>query len=256
MMGCRRGRTRFTVCGLRDCLAVLLGLTACPGLVTPTLLRAAEHQDGVDTRPVITRIHARQLATVLQKAGFAAEFDEVDEDENVVDLSIDGYHAVVFVWDDGARIEFYGGFSDCTLTPGVINAWAASDRLSRVSVSESGSAGVKADLYLQPGVTREMINFYCRAFLADFREFVDVTIPLDGPEDDPFKDSTEDPFGTPAGPPMDDPFGEDPFGTPGSADPGPDLFDAGPESPSPPKAKGLFDDPFSEVPSASDGRAL
>lgn len=246
--------THLTVSGRTAWCALIGGLLFAFEAGIPTALMAAEQQGDVDARPVITRVNARQLATVLQKAGFAAEFDEEDEDENVVDLSIDGYHAVCFVWDDGARIEFYGGFSDQTLTVGVINDWAASDRLSRVCVSDRGSAGVKVDLYLAPGVTREMVVFYCRAFHADFRAFVDVTIPRDAPDDDPFVEPIEDPFETPVAPLGDNPFGsEDPFGVPGSGDEGPDLFDAGTESPSPSKGDGLFDNPFGDVRSESDG---
>jgi hypothetical protein len=118
------------------------------GIIPLATLTANELPGEADSRPVITRINARQLATVLQKDGFAAKFDEESEEKNVVVVRIDGYRAVCFVWDEGARIEFYGGFNDETLSPAAINDWASGDRLSRIFISSRGTAGIKLDLHL------------------------------------------------------------------------------------------------------------
>lgn len=258
-IGCGEG-TRVGVLGAlgitRFWLLFFAAAVSWCGTIEPLAVVAAEQSDVASTRTVITTINAKQLATVLQKAGFAAEFDEEDDNGNVVDLTIDGYHAVCFVWADGARLEFFAGFSDQTLTANVINDWAGSNRVSRVYVSEDGTAAVKSDLYLKSGVTRDMLVFYCQAFNDDFRTFVDVMIPIDGSEDDPFSiapTEREDALEAPVPPAADDPFSADPFGDPGSGASGLDEIDDAPAPPSPPEGDGLFDNPFGDALSASSG---
>ena len=191
----------------RDCV-VCLFVAIILGVVSDTA-RA-------ETRTVITEITAEQLATVLSKGGFDATVRERDEDNNVVDLTFGDSSAAVFVFRDGGLISFFSGYTDLTVTDSVINTWAGSDRLSRTYVSDEGHASMQLNLHMSPGVTRETILFYCKAFIVDHETFLELCIPLEergnpfgvGGED-PFGDPNSDPFG--GGSSMEDPFGRNPF---------------------------------------------